>query len=173
MAIEKSEIIGNGEVEVVVISPFQYSNIEEKWINYNIKVNKNLNNLTYICRNLRKRMTESERKLWRYLRAKQLLGIKFRRQQQIGKYIVDFYCSEKKIIIEVDVGQHANNKKDKIRDNYLKIQGIEVIRIWNDDIINNIKEVIEYIIEKIKNRTDSYRYIKKKNYFMNKEKVMC
>jgi len=60
---------------------------------------------------LRKRSTDVERLLWRYLRAKQIGGLKFRRQQPIGQYIVDFACFEKKIVIEVDGGQHAVERR--------------------------------------------------------------
>src|SRR3989304_873172 len=64
-------------------------------------------NITIIARNLRKRSTDAERLLWKYLSSKKMEGLKFRRQQPIGKYIVDFVCFEKRILIEVDGGQHA------------------------------------------------------------------
>jgi len=63
--------------------------------------------LTPFAENLRKRATDTERLIWRHLRAKHFKGLKFRRQQPMGKYIVDFVCFEKKIIIELDGGQHA------------------------------------------------------------------
>ncbi len=68
-----------------------------------------------LARELRKNMTDAERLLWRKIRYKQL-GVKFRRQQPLGKYIVDFICFEKKSIIEVDGGQHSENAEDEIRD---------------------------------------------------------
>jgi len=58
-------------------------------------------------RELRKNMTEAERALWKHLRLRQLKGCKFRRQQPLGKYIVDFVCLEKRLVVEVDGGQHA------------------------------------------------------------------
>jgi very-short-patch-repair endonuclease len=77
----------------------------------------------------RKRLTDAERLLWTYLRAKQLKGLKFRRQESIGKYIADFACHEKRIVIEVDGGQHPTNKeRDRERDNWFKEQGYKVLR---------------------------------------------
>jgi very-short-patch-repair endonuclease len=73
-----------------------------------------------IARRLRKNSTETERYLWRYLRNGQVGGVKFRRQQQLGKYIVDFVNFENKVVIEVDGGQHADNSSDKIRDEWLR-----------------------------------------------------
>ncbi|MBU2598127.1 MAG: DUF559 domain-containing protein [Actinobacteria bacterium] len=84
---------------------------------------------TNIAKNLRRNSTKAENLLWRYLRAKQLDGLKFRRQQTIGNYIVDFVCFEKKIIMEVDGGQHATKKeKDNKRDKWFREQ--ELI-LWN------------------------------------------
>ena len=72
------------------------------------------------AKDLRKRSTDAERLLWRHLRAKRICGLKFRRQQCIGDYIVDFVCFEKRIVIELDGGQHADNReKDKVRDSWL------------------------------------------------------
>ncbi len=75
------------------------------------------NKITDIAKNLRRKSTNAERLLWRHLRAKQLEGLKFRRQQPVGNYIVNFVCFEKRIVIEVDGGQHAIEKdKDNERD---------------------------------------------------------
>ncbi len=74
---------------------------------------------------------------------------KFRRQQQIGNYIVDFVCFEKGLIIELDGGQHATNmESDKKRDNWLRSEGFEVVRFWNTDVFENI----EGVMETVKNR---------------------
>ncbi|MFW5872922.1 MAG: endonuclease domain-containing protein, partial [bacterium] len=78
---------------------------------------------------------------WKYLRGNQLEGFKFRRQQPIGKYMVDFVNLERKIIIELDGGQHLGNKKDKIRDRRLKEQGYKVLRFWDNEVFNNIQGV--------------------------------
>ena len=108
----------------------------------------NYNSAT-IARNLRKRFTEAEKLLWRYLRAKQVEGFKFRRQQPIGNYIVDFACFEKGVVIEVDGGQHAVERgKDKERDKWLKGQKFEVLRFWNNEVLTNIGGVLEVIRER-------------------------
>ena len=95
---------------------------------------------------LRKRSTDVEMLLWRHLRAKQMEGLKFRRQQPIGQYIVDFVCFEKKIIIEVDGGQHAvETRKDTERDEWLRNQEFKVLRFWNNEVISNTQGVLEKI----------------------------
>ncbi|MFQ5964287.1 MAG: endonuclease domain-containing protein [Candidatus Scalinduaceae bacterium] len=104
-----------------------------------------------MARNLRRRSTKEERFLWRYLRAKQLEGLKFRRQQPIGKYIVDFVCFEKRLIIELDGGQHTTEierKKDCIRDKWFTEQGFKVLRFWNNDVFKNINGILEVISSK-------------------------
>ena len=106
--------------------------------------------LTFFARNLRKQSTDAERKLWWCLRAKQFSGLKFRRQQVIGNYIVDFVCFSKKIIIELDGSQHmkASNKlQDKIRDQWLKKQGFIVLRFWDNEVLQNIEGVREIIFK--------------------------
>ncbi|MCJ7832999.1 MAG: DUF559 domain-containing protein [Deltaproteobacteria bacterium] len=97
------------------------------------------------AKNLRKQATNTELSLWFYLQAKQLDGIKFRRQQPIGKYIVDFVCFEKKIIIEVDGGQHLESENDKNRDEWLAKQGFKVLRFWNNEVLTNMIGVLEVI----------------------------
>lgn len=99
-----------------------------------------------IARLLRKRPTETEKLLWRYLRSKQIDGFKFRRQQAIDNYVVDFVCLDRKIIIEVDGGQHAVDKeKDIERDTYLKKHDFKVLRFWNNDVLTNIGGVLDMI----------------------------
>ena len=78
--------------------------------------------ITTIAKTLRKKSTDAENVLWKQLRRKQLEGLKFRRQQPIDNYVVDFVCFEKRIVIEVDGGQHSIERdKDSERDNYLVI----------------------------------------------------
>jgi len=72
-------------------------------------------------------------------------GLKFRRQQPIDNYIVDFVCFEKRLVIEVDGGQHATQEKDALRDQYLQQQGFNVLRFWNNEVLQNINGVIEVI----------------------------
>ena len=106
------------------------------------------------AKDMRNNSTLPETILWNYLKKRQLNGLKFRRQQPIGKYIVDFLCCTKKIIIELDGGQHSKNEKyDKIRDKYLNDKGYSVIRIWNNDIYNNIEGVMKYLNDKTKSPT--------------------
>ena len=108
------------------------------------------------AKNLRNNATLPEQILWNKLRKSQFNNLKFRRQQPVGKYIVDFICCSEKIIIELDGGQHNEIKNinyDKIRDNFLQQEGYTVIRIWNNDILNNIDNVMEYINNKIKSPT--------------------
>ncbi|MBI4281097.1 endonuclease domain-containing protein [Candidatus Uhrbacteria bacterium] len=102
--------------------------------------------LTTLARKLRQKSTEVEQTLWRYLRAKQCDSYKFRRQQPIGKYIVDFVCFEKKLIIELDGGQHFEQLiEDQQRDDWLKEQGFIVLRFWNNDLFENREGVYETI----------------------------
>jgi very-short-patch-repair endonuclease len=97
------------------------------------------------AKSLRKQATNTEWSLWFHLQAKQLEGLKFRRQQPIGKYVVDFVCFEKKIIIEVDGGQHSENDYDKERDEWLKKEGFKVLRFWDNEVLSNMAGVLEVI----------------------------
>jgi very-short-patch-repair endonuclease len=108
-----------------------------------------LNKITSLGKVLRKRPTNAEQLLWKQLRLKQIEGFKFRRQQPIDKYIVDFVCFERRIVIEVDGGQHAIQKEDDIlRDTYLTQQGFQVLRFWNNEVLQNINGVLEVIKER-------------------------
>ena len=103
-----------------------------------------------LSKNLRNNMTKQEIILWQYLKQRQIFGIKFRRQAPIGNYICDFVSFEKKIVIEIDGGQHnfgSQKEKDLSRDEILKSQGFIVLRFWNTDIDNNIEGVIKKIKE--------------------------
>ena len=74
------------------------------------------------------------------------MGFKFRRQSPVGKYIVDFICLEKRLIIELDGGQHAVQQDyDHCRSAWLESQGFKVIRFWNHDVMNNVEEIKEVI----------------------------
>ena len=104
--------------------------------------------LTKRARKLRQNMTDAEGKLWTQLRDRRFENLKFRRQQPIGRYIVDFMCIEKKLIIEVDGGQHAIDKnEDTQRDRWLEEQGFTVMRFWNHDVLVNLKGVMEKIYD--------------------------
>jgi very-short-patch-repair endonuclease len=98
------------------------------------------------ARELRNNATDVERLLWRRVRNSQLEGVKFRRQQPIETYIVDFVSFEKKIVIELDGGQHTEHQHyDVHRDDCLKANGFCVLRFWNNDVLENIEGVLEVI----------------------------
>jgi very-short-patch-repair endonuclease len=104
--------------------------------------------LKALSQHLRKNMTDAENLLWLNLRGKQLKGLQFYRQKIIGKYIVDFYCPEANLVIELDGGQHYSEpgqEKDRIRDDVLRKMGIEVIRFSDRDVFENMGEVMEGI----------------------------
>jgi len=102
------------------------------------------------AKELRKNQADAEQRLWRYLRNHQVEGCKFRRQEVIGDYIVDFLCLEPSIIIEVDGGQHIDQYEyDQVRTRYLISLGYKVIRFWNNDVLANTPAVLEKIREEI------------------------
>lgn len=104
------------------------------------------------CRTLRRNQTDAEKKLWTILRNRQLNGIKFRRQFPVGRYILDFYCSEYKFAIEADGSQHyelMGKKRDALREEELKKLGVEIIRFGDQDILTNIDGVYEAILKTI------------------------
>ena len=98
------------------------------------------------ARQLRRNLTDAEKQLWRRLRQQQISSCKFRRQQPIGRYIADFVCFEKKLIVEVDGGQHADHASaDSRRTIWLEGQGFRVLRFWNHDVLRNLDGVVEAI----------------------------
>jgi len=104
--------------------------------------------LNKLANKLRKRPTNAEMLLWKYLRLRQMAGLKFRRQQAIDNYIVDFICFENRIVIEVDGGQHAvEGEEDISRDSYLNKHGFKILRFWNNEVLNNTIGVLETIRE--------------------------
>ncbi len=105
-------------------------------------------NLTKNSRELRTNATEAEKHLWYMLRLKNL-GVKFRRQTIIGPYIVDFVSFEKRLIVEIDGGQHADNNSDKIRDEWLRGEGFDVLRFWKHEVLGNREGVLEKIMERL------------------------
>ncbi len=105
------------------------------------------------ARALRSNPTEAERALWKHLRVRQIEGHKFRRQQPLGRYIVDFVCLEKRLIVELDGGQHAEQvHSDTNRTAWLEAQGFRVMRFWNHDVLNEIEAVKEAIWEALLRR---------------------
>ncbi len=103
------------------------------------------------ARELRKNQTDAETKIWQLVRAKQIERLKFRRQHPVQPYIVDFVCLEKKLIIEIDGGQHAEAVDyDKKRTRFLESKGYTVIRFWNNEVLNNIEGVYEVILQHLR-----------------------
>jgi very-short-patch-repair endonuclease len=98
------------------------------------------------ARQLRKNPTEAERLLWRELRLWRIDGFKFRRQQPLGPFIVDFVCLERRLVVEIDGGQHAQQGNyDNQRDGWLRDQGFVVLRFWNHDVLRGIDVIKEQI----------------------------
>ena len=107
--------------------------------------------LTRIARKLRHDSTDAERKLWSRLRNRQLMNLKFVRQETIGLYVTDFCCRSRRLIIELDGGHHAEQiDADTERTRALEAQGYVVLRFWNHDVLTNIDSVLETIIGHLK-----------------------
>ena len=100
---------------------------------------------TGLARRLRRDSTSAELRLWNRLRSRSVDGNKFVRQHPIGRYVVDFICREKRLVIEVDGGQHAESARDRVRDKYLLDHNYRVMRFWNNEIMSNMDGVLETI----------------------------
>ena len=108
---------------------------------------------TKSARELRKNLTDAERRLWQKLKRRQAATVKFRRQQPIGPYIVDFVCFERRVIVEVDGGQHAEQiAYDGKRTRWLEAQGYRVLRFWNNDVLANTEAVLQTILDVVEQR---------------------
>ena len=163
-----SEVLQNNRANSATL-PFKYY-LEES---YNIEL-KNKNVIRFyskqtleFAKNLRNSQTDAEILLWYYLKNKQLGGYKFRRQQPIDQYIIDFVCFEKKLIVELDGSQHAeeyNIQQDLMRGNFLKNLGFKILRFWNNEIFTNCFDVLDFIFNEIesisKNNTRFIEQIK-------------
>jgi DNA-3-methyladenine glycosylase len=113
---------------------------------------KGMTKLLPLKRRLRTNQTHAEQLLWLKLRYKQIQGLKFRRQHGIGSYIVDFFCPERNLVIEVDGDVHApelQQAKDRLREDFLKSLGLEILRYTNDEVINNLDEVLEDLARRL------------------------
>ncbi|AMP90628.1 endonuclease domain-containing protein [Legionella pneumophila] len=99
------------------------------------------------AKSLRQRSTDAEKCLWYCLRAHRLKGYKFKRQVPIGNYIVDFVCIQRKLIVELDGGQHLLNiEYDQDRSAYFSSLGYKVLRFWNDDVLLRTGDALESIV---------------------------
>jgi very-short-patch-repair endonuclease len=102
------------------------------------------------ARVLRRNLTDAEDKLWRWLRDREVTKTKFRRQHPLGPFILDFYCHEHRLAIEVDGGQHneaKGMKDDRRRTTYIEANGIKVMRFNNLDVLQNIDGVMSVILQ--------------------------
>jgi very-short-patch-repair endonuclease len=95
---------------------------------------------------MRTHQTDAEARLWYHLRAPRFMGLKFRRQKPVGRYIVDFVCWERRLIIELDGGQHAEQTSyDRQRDAWLRSEGYTVLRFWNHEVMQEMEGILEQI----------------------------
>jgi very-short-patch-repair endonuclease len=112
------------------------------------------------ARCLRRTPTEAEKILWTHLRAHRFFGVGFRRQHAIGPYVVDFCSPRKKIVIEVDGGQHSDQEEyDNARTEFLRGNGYLVLRFWNNEVMSNIDGVLYVISEKVLPKSVSTNYL--------------
>ena len=114
------------------------------------KINKK--ELLLIRKNLRNNATMAEVALWNYLKGRRLLGRKFRRQTSIGNYVLDFYCPQEKLGIELDGKVHEFDSvslKDRYKSEYLTSLGVKILRFENKEIFNNLEKVLKIIKDTI------------------------
>lgn len=105
------------------------------------------------AKELRANSTDAERILWRELRSRQLYGCKFRRQQPLGEFFVDFVCLEKRLVIELDGGQHNEPEQanyDADRTHWLTENGFHVLRFWDHEVLKELDAVKEAIAEAVR-----------------------
>ena len=124
--------------------------MDEDWVAQN---DKGYSRPTLRSRDLRNNATEAERKLWPHISARKLRGVRFNRQFPIGQFICDFVSREKRLVIELDGGQHATNAEyDSRRTRFLNAQGYIVLRFWNNEVIDNLDGVLTMIGKALDNR---------------------
>ncbi len=104
---------------------------------------------TGFAKRLRREMTDAERLLWHYLRNRSTDGRKFRRQCPLGAYIVDFVCTEARLVVEVDGGQHVGSQYDAIRTAYFESVGFRVVRFWNTDVLIDTEAVLSVVYNEL------------------------
>ena len=103
------------------------------------------------ARALRRAMTDAEKQLWPHLRDRQVEGAKFRRQEPIAGYVADFACIEAMLVVELDGGQHTE-ERDAMRTAALEHAGYAVLRFWNHDVMANVDGVLAAIAEEVRRR---------------------
>jgi len=103
------------------------------------------------ARQLRRNSTDAERRLWRHLRGRRLQGLRFRRQHPIGPYFADFACLELGLVVELDGGQHNDERsryRDGVRTDVLASHDFEVIRFWDNDVLRDTPAVLAEIVRR-------------------------
>ncbi|WP_102125627.1 endonuclease domain-containing protein [Deinococcus planocerae] len=106
---------------------------------------------TEVARTLRRNLTSEERMLWARLRSAGL-GVSFRRQEPVGRYVVDFVCYPARLVVELDGSQHLNSEADRVRDAALQVDGFHVLRFWNTEVRGNLEGVLERICTALSER---------------------
>jgi very-short-patch-repair endonuclease len=109
-----------------------------------------------IARELRRNRTGAERERWSRLRQLKEAGFRFRQQTPIDRFVVDFVCLGKRLIVELDGATHGTTeerRKDAERERYLVSQGFRVMRFWNDDVLNNLDGVMDSIVHELNTPT--------------------
>jgi very-short-patch-repair endonuclease len=101
---------------------------------------------------MRHEPADAEAAMWRLLRHRQLSAFKFRRQVPFNTYILDFVCFEKRLVIEIDGGQHGESRRDAARDAALSAEGFVIARYWNNDVLQRPTSVLEDILAKLAER---------------------
>ena len=102
--------------------------------------------LLIYARQLRKEQTDAEKLLWHLLRGRRFCGFKFRRQFPVGGYILDFYCHDARLAVELDGGGHNEEEQrryDEERTKVIQAANIRIVRFWNNDLFNSLEEVLE------------------------------
>jgi very-short-patch-repair endonuclease len=99
----------------------------------------------HLQRKLRNNMTDADARLWQRLRGRQIAGCKFRRQHPFLDYVLDFVCLERRLVVEVDGGQHLESERDCLRDGRLREAGFAVLRFWNNQVLLEMDAVVEVI----------------------------
>ena len=102
---------------------------------------------------LRGRMTNAECKLWFALRDRRFASFKFRRQVPVGPFIADFICYDRRVVVAVDGGQHADSAIDRRRDRWFAANGFLVLRFWNNDVLSNLEGVLSSILDALRQHT--------------------
>ncbi|MEZ5537868.1 MAG: DUF559 domain-containing protein [Thiolinea sp.] len=131
---------GKGVLSVFFVCGVIFSDTAFMEINYN-ELHRDLS------RTLRKRLTPAEQHLWAYLRKKQLKGYRFRRQHPLGRYIVDFVCLEKRLVIELDGLSHQDQQAyDRVRDDWIIQQRFQILRFQNSQVEKQTEQVLQIIL---------------------------